>query len=230
MHERHRQPVEDELDREVVVRRSPTQSPSSIGDVPRRPCSSIEHEDAAARQQAERRSPTCTPADRRALATAAGPAATATPRTASSSDRRGDDDQAQQRHRSESDRTCHVHASSVRSRSPRTPGGRASRDTSRPTTPRAAAASACGWYGVERRRRGTPGSPANRGSSTASCTQPLRTSRPMPGLRSMMPQHHLRRRLDDEQQPHRLVDLDHLPRQAGPQVAGRAVHHAQQRR
>ena len=46
----------------------------------------------------------------------------------------------------------------------------------------------------------------------------------------MMPQHRLGRRLDDEQQPHRLVNLDHLPRQAGAQVAGGAVHHAQQRR
>ena len=98
-------------------------------------------------------------------------------------------------------------------RSRRTPGGRASRDTSRPRTPPAAA---------PRPGAGRPEPPvaedADRpglaGGPAARCTQPLRHSRPMPSFRSMMLQHRLGRRLDDEQRAHRLVDLDHLPGQA----------------
>ena len=37
-----------------------------------------------------------------------------------------------------------------------------------------------------------------------------------------------RRGLDHEENAHRLVDLDHLPRQSGSQVAGVAIHHADQ--
>ena len=37
-------------------------------------------------------------------------------------------------------------------------------------------------------------------------------------------------RLDDEQNSDRLVDFDHLPGQTRSQIAGRAVHHAQQAR
>jgi hypothetical protein len=33
---------------------------------------------------------------------------------------------------------------------------------------------------------------------------------------------------DDHQQPHRLMDLDHLQRQAGAQVGTGALHHAEQ--
>ena len=44
------------------------------------------------------------------------------------------------------------------------------------------------------------------------------------------PEHRLGGRLDEEDGPDRLVDLDHLPGQAGPQVARRAVHHPEHRR
>ena len=57
----------------------------------------------------------------------------------------------------------------------------------------------------------------------------LRQSLAMPGFRSMIRSIASARGLDDEQQPHRLVDLHHLPGQPGPQVAGRAVHHADER-
>ncbi len=40
--------------------------------------------------------------------------------------------------------------------------------------------------------------------------------------------HHRFRRLDDDEQPHRLVDLGHLPRQAGAEVAARPVHDPEQ--
>ena len=43
-------------------------------------------------------------------------------------------------------------------------------------------------------------------------------------------EHGLRCRLDDHEQPDRLMDLDHLPRQARTQIARRAVHHAHQGR
>ena len=38
------------------------------------------------------------------------------------------------------------------------------------------------------------------------------------------------RALHDDRQPRRLVDLDHLPRKTGPQIALRAVHDAEERR
>ncbi len=42
--------------------------------------------------------------------------------------------------------------------------------------------------------------------------------------------HALRRAFDNDREPRGLVDLDHLPRKAGAQIALRAVHHAEQRR
>ena len=46
------------------------------------------------------------------------------------------------------------------------------------------------------------------------------------GLAAGHRQQRVGRRVDDDQQPHRLVDLHHLQRQAGAQVALVAVHHA----
>ena len=48
------------------------------------------------------------------------------------------------------------------------------------------------------------------------------------GLPSGHGQQRLRRGVDDQQQPHRLVNLHHLQWKAGPQIALVAVHHADQ--
>ncbi len=116
-----------------------------------------------------------------------------------------------------------------RPRSRRIPGGPASRDTSRPTSRARGRTVACGWYG--------PNAPSRwrlicrvSGSSTARCDPAVAAEPGEARVPVDDPEHRLGRRLDDEEQPDRLVDLDHLPGQARPQVARRAVHHAQQRR
>ena len=60
-------------------------------------------------------------------------------------------------------------------------------------------------------------------------TQPLQQIRPMPSIPLHDPEHRVGCGLDDEKRPHRLVDLHHLPGQAGSQVAHVAVHDPQQR-
>ena len=68
------------------------------------------------------------------------------------------------------------------------------------------------------------------GSSVANWTHSFCTSWLNPSLRTRMLRMAEVRRFDHEQQADWLVDFDHLPGEAGTQVAGGAVHDAQQTR
>ena len=206
--ERHRQPVEDELDREVVVLRDD----DPVAQLDRRraacPSTSIERQDADAPPAGRRRSPRWTsavvvaslerPVEQRRRARAA----------IVSSER------ARRRRRRPEDRDqSHLHRSSSmslisrpRCRPPRpsapiSANSRWSRQPRYQSTDEAARGRTVGLrlVGLELAVLEDAGSRASSGSSTASWTQPLRQSRPMPGFRSMIREHRLGRRLDDEQ-------------------------------
>ena len=236
-HERDRQPVEDELDREVVVRRI---ADDPVAQLDRRraasPSAQHQREDADGAPAARRR----------------WPPGTARPVARSPSGRSEQRRHAQDGHAAATGAATTTSPSRVSDRSSmariepsgRSACGRRPRQAAdlgelqvvapaaipvdrrrRPRQPRRPAAGTA-WNSpsavhLDRRRVGVEDGQLH----PAVADQPADA-----GLRSRIRSIDLRRRLDDEQQPDRLVDLDHLPRQPGPQVARRPVHHPQQRR
>ncbi len=114
-----------------------------------------------------------------------------------------------------------------RIRSRRIRGDRASLDTSASTTrlsttgPRMARKPGIGRRD-KRRYRSTSATGPPRGPNR--CRESGRWSCCAEDL-----EHHLGRRFDHKQQPHRLVDFDALPGEPGAQIAGGAIHHAHER-
>ena len=192
-HERHRQPVEDELDREVVV--AATDDPVAQLDRPRAACppASISDEDGHGRRAARRRWPPGTARPVVALATAGGPSSDGTPEDGQ---QRRPGRRRPSRPSSDGQRSVDVgHGSlpcAVPRRARRSPANsRWSRQPRYQSTDDAARGRRVGL------RLGTAWNAPSRytwiagesGSSTASCTHPLRTSRPIAGLRSMIREH-----------------------------------------